>query len=157
MSKNNRIVILGGPGRGKTTFGKALSEEHRLTHLCTDPQRMLSADMNGTPDHLEYGGEHGVGQWVAREWFGRDRTLIEGVKAADALRRALNSGHLFLRSSSVCDRVILLTELTAGGDELPGQRRQHDHVMKVVHELGDKLDNIEHWYPVGGHFRRVGH
>jgi hypothetical protein len=158
--QSNRIIIVGGPKRGKSTLGQTLSEEHRLTHLCTDPQKMLPLDMNGTPNHLRYSGEGGVGEWVAREWIGRDRTLIEGVKAIDALRRALASG---CRSSEVCDRLIVLTERldeetlaerVVDIDEYRKQEQQATHTMAVLEQLEDQLDNLEHWLPIDGEFVR---
>lgn len=159
-NRNNRIIIVGGPKRGKSTLGKTLSEEHRLTHLCTDPQRLLSLDMNGTPNHLRYSGAGGVGEWVAREWIGRDRSLIEGVKAIDALKRALVGG---APASSVCDRLIILTERLDEDelathrldiDEYRKQEQQATHTMAILEQLEDQLDNLEHWYPVDGSFMR---
>ncbi len=149
-----RIIIVGGADRGKTTLAAQLAEEHKLTHLCTDPQRMLPASMNGTPDELEYSGENGVGAWVARHWLGKDRTVIEGVKAIDAVKRALSNG---AKSSSISDRLIVLTERVGDGEVLPGQERQAEHTMTVLEELEDQLDNLELWYPVDGDFKRADH
>lgn len=156
--RSNRIIVVGGAKRGKSTLGKKLSEEHRLTHLCTDPQRTLPLDMNGTPDHLKYSGPGGVGEWVAQQWIGRDRTLIEGVKAIDALKRVLG-----LHSSSFfCDRLIILTERIELFDDdgqldiatYRKQEQQATHTMAVIEELEGQLDNLEHWYPVDGSFSR---
>lgn len=159
-NRNNRIIIVGGPKRGKSTLGKKLSGEHRLTHLCTDPQRLLPLDMNGTPNHLKYSGAGGVGEWVAREWIERERTLIEGVKAIDALKRVLSGGW---SSSRVCDRLIVLTERTDGDgfsdpamtlERFRDQEQQATHVMKVLEQLEDQLDNLELWLPLDGTFVR---
>lgn len=151
---NNRILVIGGSKRGKSTLGRKLSEEHKLTHLQTDPQRLLSRGENGTPDHLDYGGDNGVGQWVHANWLNRDRTLIEGAKAADALARFLRAD-CQLKSSDVCDRLIVLTERVSGeetDDEYQGQERQAAHVMAIIEELEDQLDNLELWVPIGGDF-----
>jgi hypothetical protein len=152
--RNSRIIIAAGPGRGTSTLGKKLSEEHKLTHLCTDPQRLLSADMNGTPDDLDYGGENGVGQWVSRNWLGRDRALIEGVHAIDGLKHTLRS-FPDAKSSDYCDRLIILTERVRDEPEKPGERRQCDHILRVLEELESQLDNLELWYPVDGSFQRA--
>ncbi len=156
-SQPRRVLIIGGARRGKSTLGKMLSAELKLTHLCTDPQRLLSADMAGTPDHLDYSGDNGVGAWVAENWIGRDLTLIEGVKAIDALKRSLSSGH---KSSHFFDKVIVLTErvdsFEGDDDKWSRQERQATHVMQVLEEIEDQLDNLELWYPVGdGKFARA--
>ncbi len=147
-----RIIIVGGARRGKSTLAAQLAEEYKLTHLCTDPQRMLPASMKGTPDELDYSGELGVGVWVARNWLGKDRTVIEGVKAIDAVKRALADG---AKSSSICDRLIVLTERVGDDEGLPGQERQAAHTMAVLEELEDQLDNLELYYPVDGGFKRA--
>jgi hypothetical protein len=159
--KNERIVIVGGSGRGKTTFADKLALEHKLTHLCTDPQHTLPRTMNGTPDDLDYGGENGVGRWVASKWLGRDRTVIEGCHAADALKHWVNSfpGSMIdrVRTSQICDRVIWLTEQAGHmSQELPGHRRQTTHVANVMGMLRGHLDNLELWYPSNGQFYQRG-
>lgn len=156
MSANNitRIVVVAGPKRGKSTLGKKLSEQHRLTHLCTDPQRMLTRSENGTPDDLDYSGENGTGAWVESNWLGRERTLIEGVKAIDALRRYLQADPS-RRTSHICDMVIVLTERVDSDEPLPGQERQATHVMNVLEELEDQFDNLQLWFPTGGGFLRA--
>jgi hypothetical protein len=150
----NRIIIVGGAKRGKSTLGRKLSEDFKLTHLQTDPQRLLRSDENGTPDNLAYGGEGGTGDWVAAHWIGRDRTLIEGVKAIDALKRHLSEDR-DRRSSDVCDRLIVLTERVSGDESdaaYAGQERQAAHTMAVLEDLESQLDNLELWVPIGGDF-----
>lgn len=159
--KNERILILGGPGRGKSTLAAQLADKHKLTHLCTDPQHLLPSTMNGTPSDLDWGGENGVGQWVTAKWIGRDRTVIEGCHAADALKHWVNSYPEHLRSrvktSQICDRVIWLTE-QAGHvrGELAGQVRQTAHIERVIERLMPHLDNLELWYPSNGQFWQNG-
>lgn len=155
--KNERILIVGGADRGKTTFANKLALEHKLTHLCSDPQHMLPSSMNGTPDYLDWGGENGVGRWVASKWLGRDRTVIEGCHVADALKHWVNSFPDSMidrvRTSQICDRVIWLTEQAGHmSQELPGHRRQTGHVAAVMARLQPHLDNLELWYPSNGQF-----
>lgn len=155
--KNQRIVIVGGAHRGKTTLAGKLALAHKLTHFCTDPQHLLPTTMNGTPDDLDWGGENGVGRWVADKWLGRDRTVIEGCHAADALKHWVNSypGSMIdrVRTSQICDRVIWLTEQAGYEDqELPGHRRHATHVANVMSMLRGSLDNLEMWYPSNGQF-----
>lgn len=142
---------MGGARRGKTTFGKELAEKHKLTHLCTDPQRLLPLTMNGTPDELAYDQ---VGEWVALNWLNRERSLIEGVKAHSALRFFLDSGPS-ARSSQVCDRLIVLTERTGDEEPLAGQERQAERVMAFVEDYQAQLDNLELWFPIGGTFQQA--
>lgn len=157
MKEATRIIIVGGARRGKSTLGKKLSEQLRLTHLQTDPQRLLSKGENGTPDDLEYSGDNGVGAWVAERWIGRERTLIEGVKAIDALKRVLQT-EPSLRSSDVCDLLIVLTERVSGDEqdaEYVGQERQATHTLAILEQLEDQVDNLELWYPIGGDFAQA--
>lgn len=156
--ENNRIVILGGPNCGKSTLASRLATTHRLTALCTDPQHLLPSTMNGTPSDLDWGGENGVGQWVAAKWLGRDRTVIEGCHAADALKHWVNSYPEHLRdrvkTSQICDRVIWLTERVGNEPILSGQERQTAHIERVIDRLMPHLDNLEMWYPKGAEFYR---
>lgn len=152
-----RTIILGGSHRGKTTLASQISLAID-TVLCTDPQRLCAPGVTGTPDNLDYSGDNGVAAWVCAHWFGDlgmpSRTCIEGVKAADALRRwcfeGPSSEPYGKPTSELCDRVILLTE-RVGDDPLKrGQEQQHEHTLRVVTELLelDLLDNLELWRPL---------
>jgi len=161
ISRAERLLIAGGPGRGKSTLASNLAYRLKLTHLCTDPQRLLPLTMNGTPDDLDWGGENGVGRWVSEKWLGRNRTVIEGCHLADALKhwvrdRESGYGPAEARSSQICDRLIWLRDKPGHfRDEMPGQLRQAEHVRRVFESLRTHLDNLEIWYPDGrGGFRR---
>lgn len=156
LKKAVRIVIAGGPQRGKSTLASMLAYQLKLTHLCTDPQHLLPTSMNGTPDDLDWGGENGVGRWVADKWLGRDRTVIEGCHVADAVKHWLSDMGAPDKTSHFCDRLIWLKDAPGTRrDELPGQLRQTEHVQRVFERLRDNLDNLEIWYPAGsGKFRR---
>lgn len=145
-----RVMIAGGPGRGKSTLAAMLANRLRLTHLCTDPQRLLPNSMNGTPDDLDWGGENGVGQWVADKWLGRERTVIEGCHVADALKHWVRRSDTPRKTSAICDRVIWLKDPPGHfRHELPGQLSQAEHVARVFERIRDSLDNLEIWYPAG--------
>lgn len=160
LSPNNRILIFGGPGRGKSTFASKLAHEHKLTHLCTDPQHLLPLSMNGTPDDLDWAGENGVGQWVAKHWLGRERTVIEGCHLTDAVKHWIEEHAVYqnrIRTSRVADRIILLTSRPGHIlDEMPGQARQAAHVQRVLERYAEHFDNLEHWVAENGQFRRLG-
>lgn len=156
ISKAERLLIAGGPGRGKSTLASSLAYRLKLTHLCTDPQRLLPLTMNGTPDDLDWGGDNGVGQWVADKWLGRARTVIEGCHLADALKHWSRERYGNPLSSHICDRLIWLRDKPGHfRDEMPGQLRQAEHVKRVFQNIRAHLDNLEIWYPDGpGQFRR---
>lgn len=156
LKKANRLIVAGGPLRGKSTLASMLADKLKLTHLCSDPQRLLPLSMNGTPDDLDWGGENGVGRWVADKWLGRDSTIIEGCHVADAIKHWLGDMGAPDKSSAFCDRIIWLKDPPGTmRHELAGQMRQAEHIQRVFERLRDNLDNLEIWYAAGsGTFRR---
>lgn len=78
-----RILIIGWPKAGKTTFAKSLAEREKLVHLCTDSQERCPEGLTGTPNGL---GWSEVSQWVSDNWLGRE-AVIEGVALPRALRK----------------------------------------------------------------------
>lgn len=78
-----RILIVGGPGVGKTTLAKQMAREYGLDHFCTDPQRLCDSGVNGVDDALDWGN---ASQWVCDNWIGK-HAVIEGVGVSRALRK----------------------------------------------------------------------
>lgn len=136
-----RVIIVGGPKRGKSSLAKHLAAECKLVHLCTDPQRMC-VGFKGTPDTLPYGD---VSAWVADNWIGTPGTVIEGVRCASALARKLALG-----GPLPVDKVIYLVQALEPADK-PGQRAQTTKTGIHLESMWPKIESIvENWYPAPG-------
>jgi hypothetical protein len=131
------IIIVGGPKRGKSTLARMMAGTLGLEHRCTDPRRFCRFTV-GTPDELPYDG---VSQWVADNWLGSPKLIVEGVHAASALLKYIQA----TGSAAPVTRVIYLP--TAMGDDSGrGRRTQTEHVEKRLGELMPHIGGIlETW------------
>lgn len=143
------IIVLGGPIRGKTSMAKLLAGTNELRHMCTDPQRFCF-NMMGTPDRLQYDE---VSQWVAENWMPLPNVAIEGVHAARALQKYLQSPGG--TPCSVKRVVYMIHELEQR--LRPGQRAQATKVANTLTELMPAISGmLELWEPDGnGGFQEV--
>lgn len=109
-----RIVVLGGPRTGKTTYAATLSD--RVRH--TDD----AAGLGWSEASAEVAG------WMAHEgpW------VIEGVAGARALRKALSAS-----TERPCDRVVVLSEPWV--DLTSGQRTMTKGCATVFAEIREEL------------------
>lgn len=134
-----RIVIIGGPSRGKSTLAHQLHSRHGWPVYCGDPASKVVHQKPYTiylPEGLDFAGDHGAAAYVSSVWFSMSSPWIcEGHVMARALRRwhGEHQGHPF-----PCDRIIVLAR-DAHRDTNRGQEAMHKGVMKVWSE-------IEHYY-----------
>lgn len=101
---SQRVIIVGGPRRGKST----LAAELRLPTFCTDPaSTLLEAPRPGVtylPEGLEASGDRGAAQWVVDNWLSKPGPwCVEGWLTARALRR-------WKRPEPPADRIIVLLD-----------------------------------------------
>ena len=134
-----RIVIVGGPSRGKST----LAHEFHLQGFpvfCGDPASKVVYQKPYTtylPENLPFAGEGGAAQWVADNWFTMPGPWVcEGHVMARALRRWMNV-HL----QPPADRVIVL-DRPAHRPTSKGQDAMHTGVMSVWNDIRGRLHTI---------------
>jgi hypothetical protein len=142
--KNERIIIVGGPRRGKSTLAQELrvkahhdpTREHGTNIVrifCGDPLSKVKEPRNGVtylPEGIPISGDDGAAQWVADNWFPMPGPWVcEGWVMARALRR-----WVALRSIMPADRIVVL-DRPAFTEELRGQASMHKAVMTVWHGI----------------------
>lgn len=86
-----RVIIVGGPRRGKSSLARRLRAQGLPTY-CTDPESaLLEAPEPGVtylPEGLPVSGDDGAAQWVVDHWFRLPGPwVVEGWLTARALRR----------------------------------------------------------------------
>lgn len=138
----NRIVIVAGPRRGKSTLAQTMHTANpKLRRFCGDPLSKVKEPLVGVsylPEGLGFSGDYGSAAWVARNWFTMPGPWIcEGHVMARALRRwlALMPGRM------PCDKIIVL-DRPAFGESLPGQEAMHKGVMTVWSEIAPFFQSI---------------
>lgn len=137
----SRIVIVGGPSRGKSTLAHVLRGNHGTPVFCGDPaSKVLYRKLYTTylPEGLPFAGNGGAAAWVCRNWFPMPGPWIcEGHVMARALRRWVDENP----RKMPCDRIIVL-DRAAHRETSNGQEAMHLGVMKVWREIADHYDRI---------------
>jgi hypothetical protein len=97
--KNERVIIVGGPRRGKSTMANQLAfgasaypkPGPRVPIRCGDPLSKVKDPLPGVeylPEGIPISGDDGAAQWVADNWFTLPGPWVcEGWVMARALRR----------------------------------------------------------------------
>jgi hypothetical protein len=133
-----RIVIVGGPRRGKSTLANQLGV---MPIRCGDPKSKVKEPLEHVtylPEGLKFAGDGGAADWVARKWFTLEGPwTCEGHVMARALRRWLQT-----KEGMPCDKIVVLDRPAFSENLLPGQRAMHSGVMRVWREIAAKLESI---------------
>lgn len=142
-----RIVIVGGPSRGKSTLAHELHEKTGVPVFCGDPASKVEFQKPYTvylPEGLPFAGDNGPSVWIMENWLPMPGPwILEGHVMARALRRWARSHP----NGFPCDRVIVLAR-EAHRATTPGQEAMHKGVMKVWSEIALRFAPITE-------FRRV--
>ncbi len=130
-----RVIIVGGPSRGKSTLAHELHTTLGLPVYCGDPASKVVFQKPYThylPEGLDFAGDQGAAKWVADHWIPmRGPHILEGHVMARALRRWLP---MLAQGKSPADRIIVLDK-PAHRATKPGQEAMHQGVMKVWREI----------------------
>jgi hypothetical protein len=147
----NRIVIVGGPSRGKSTTAHELHTEHGWPVFCGDPASKVVYQKPYTtylPEGLDFAGDMGAAAWVAERWFSMPGPWVcEGHVMARALRRWI--GHADYPHDQdfpryPCDRIIVL-DREAHRETTRHQEAMHAGVMRVWYEISEYFAPITEW------------
>jgi hypothetical protein len=166
VKPGQRVIIIGGPRRGKSTLARQLASELAVAGnqnlfapvRCGDPLSKVKDPLPGVqylPEGIPISGDDGAAQWVADNWFSQKGPWIcEGWVMARALRRWLASTNMEqvtqrrrggydvrLQAPKPADRIIVLSG-PAWVDASKGQEAMHRAVMTV-------------WSQIAGYFRDI--
>lgn len=136
-----RIVIVGGPSRGKSTLAHELHERDSMPVFCGDPASKVVYQKPYTtylPEDLPFAGDGGAADWVAKNWFTmRGPWVCEGHVMARALRRWSEQHPKTLP----CDHIIVL-DRPAHRPATAAQDAMHKGVMTVWHGISHRFASI---------------
>lgn len=136
-----RIVIVGGPRRGKSTLARTFG----LPIFCGDPRSKVKDPEDGVtylPEGLHYAGDSGAAAWISANIFlgAPGPWVFEGHVAARALRRMLAGGWNAFGPSPK-NKIIVLAG-PARCESTKGQETMHRGVMTVWEEIAHNFKAI---------------
>lgn len=141
-----RIVIVGGPKRGKSTMARAFRDEHIPT-FCTDPRSLEQEPEDGItylPEGLDWSGGS---QFVADHWLGQPGPwCIEGIASVRALRKFI-AGAEDPAAALQGIEIILLPVAHPDAEITPKQESTAKAVMTIWRGIRDGLEEPTTLYP----------
>lgn len=133
-ARTRRVLIIGGPRRGKSTIARTLRESGIPTY-CGDPKSTVKDLEDGVtylPENLAWSESSA---YVAENWLTQPGPwCCEGVSMARAVRKLVNSERTGTLDSV---EIIVLTEAADGVTESAGQAVMAKGVMTVWAEVAD--------------------
>jgi hypothetical protein len=139
-----RIVLIGGPRRGKSTIARAYRDQGIPT-FCSDPPSLVKDH----EDNVEYLPEgltwQESSQYVADNWLIQPGPwCVEGIAAARALRKVIASGKLDELEGV---EVYVLERAQESAAVSPQQDAAAKGVMTVWNEIKDSFPNAQYLRP----------
>jgi hypothetical protein len=139
-----RIVIVGGPSRGKSTTAHGIHERTGAPVFCGDPASTVKFQKPYTtylPEGMDFGSESS--RWIVDNWLPMPGPwVLEGHIMARVLRKWLDdSGTEPPAPVLPCDRVIVL-DCPAHRQTNPRQEALHTRAMKIWDEIGWSFSDI---------------
>jgi len=146
-----RIVIVGGPRRGKSTLAQEIVNSvfsHPapwvIHHRCGDPLSKVKdplPQVEYLPEKIPFAGDEGAAQWVTDNWFPMPGPwVLEGHVMARALLRWLD-GKRGDDPDYPCDRIFVL-DRPGFGMPSPRQNSMHKGVMTTWSKIADYFEPI---------------
>lgn len=133
-----RIIVVGGPRRGKSTYARSLE----LPRFCTDPASRAPEVEDGVtylPEEFAPAERWSDGsQYIADHWFSMPGPwVIEGIATVRALRKwlAVNTG-------TPCDQVVDFTSAPPLVAVKPGHEAMARSVAVIWAGIADKVSGI---------------
>jgi hypothetical protein len=161
MSVTKRVIIVGGPRRGKSTLALELGGDPgakgnnvycgKVPIRCGDPLSKVKEPCVGVeylPEGIPISGDDGAAQWVADNWFTLPGPWVcEGWVMARALRRWLGTFEQYdyegrrLARKAPADSIIVLDQ-PAWVEASKGQEAMHKAVMTVWGQIAHHFHAI---------------
>lgn len=137
-TRNDRVVIFGGPSQGKSTLAEEYKAEGYAVY-CGDPRSQVTRQLKGParedftkfgttylPEGLDFAGDNGPSPWIIANWFSlRGPWVCEGHCMARALKRWADTHE---PGDFPCDLVIVL-DRAPHRPTTKGQDAMHAGVM----------------------------
>lgn len=129
----SRIVLIGGPLRGKSTLAKRIRDQYGVPTFCGDAKSMVRE-----PDAMTTYVPEGIGWsesslYVAENWLSRPGPwCCEGVSMARALRKFININTNF---AETLDDAIIIYIASACSTVTPKQESMAKGVESVWREI----------------------
>lgn len=147
-SQSRRIVIVGGPRRGKSTIARQLRDSNIPTY-CTDPQSLVKdVEENVTylPEGLSWSDSS---QWVADNWLTKPGPwCVEGIAAVRALRKLVSKPDYF--DVNVTGIEVIVLESAHPDAEVSSKQ---ESTAKAVMTMWSE---IQHHFPKASKIKRDG-
>ncbi|KKN56881.1 hypothetical protein LCGC14_0568060 [marine sediment metagenome] len=139
-----RIVIVGGPRRGKSTVARAFRDEHQIPTLCTDPLRLVKDPESGVTYLPEGLGWSEASKFVADHWLLQPGPwVIEGIATVRALRKFLRERGEGAAELLEGVEVIVLTDGHPEADINPRQEATAKAVATIWDEISSSFPDAE--------------
>lgn len=139
MSK--RVILIGGPMRGKSTHARRLAAELGIPCYCTDTRAQDRAPVDGVtylPE--EHRGWSDASKFVAEHWLAQPGPwVLEGVAAARALRKWLDANP---GAPPPCDQIIHFADAYPGATLTKGQATMAAGVRTVWGAIKHHFEGI---------------
>lgn len=142
--ESRRIVLIGGPRRGKSTIARAYRDQGIPTY-CSDPPSLVKDHEDGVeylPEGLSWSESS---EYVAENWLTKPGPwCIEGIATARALRKVIAQGKL---SDLEGVEVYVLERAQESAAVTPQQNAAAKGVMTVWNEIKDSFPNAQYLRP----------
>jgi adenylate kinase family enzyme len=140
-----KILIIGGPGSGKSTYATNLSAKLGLPVYCSDPKSLARTVHSGVtylPEGLDWsqGSDYIVDNWLTKD----KACIIEGVAVVRALRKWKE-----MHSTMPCDKIVFITNKSPSFNRSKGQDSMEKAIKSIWDEISTDYKNItayRQWY-----------